>query len=121
MTNIQSQISNLQSQLEAVYPKDEALALAWWTMEEMTGLSRTQLQFGCKDTTFSPYMQEKLRENISRLLHFEPVQYIFGHTLWNGLDLKVTPATLIPRPETAELIEQISNLNSQILNHPSRC
>lgn len=114
MTNIQSQISNLQSQLEAVYPKDEALALAWWTMEEMTGLSRTQLQFGCKDTTFSPYMQEKLRENISRLLHFEPVQYIFGHTLWNGLDLKVTPATLIPRPETADLIEQISNLNSQI-------
>ena len=116
MTNIQSQISNLQSQLEAVYPKDEALALAWWTMEEMTGLSRTQLQFGCKDTTFSPYMQEKLRENISRLLHFEPVQYIFGHTLWNGLDLKVTPATLIPRPETAELIEQISNLNSRISN-----
>ena len=116
MTNIQSQISNLQSQLEAVYPKDEALALAWWTMEEMTGLSRTQLQFGCKDTTFSPYMQEKLRENISRLLHFEPVQYIFGHTLWNGLDLKVTPATLIPRPETAELIEQISNLNSQFSN-----
>ena len=116
MTNIQSQISNLQSQLEAVYPKDEALALAWWTMEEMTGLSRTQLQFGCKDTTFSPYMQEKLRENISRLLHFEPVQYIFGHTLWNGLDLKVTPATLIPRPETADLIEQISNLNSQISN-----
>ena len=102
--------------MEAVYPKDEALALAWWTMEEMTGLSRTQLQFGCKDTTFSPYMQEKLRENISRLLHFEPVQYIFGHTLWNGLDLKVTPATLIPRPETAELIEQISNLNSQISN-----
>ena len=114
MTNIRSQISTIQSQLEAVYPEDEARALAWWMMEEMTGLSRTQLQFGCKDTTFSSNMQEKLRENISRLLHFEPIQYIFGHTLWNGLDLKVTPATLIPRPETADLIEQISNLNSQI-------
>ena len=114
MTNIKSQISTIQSQLEAVYPEDEARALAWWMMEEMTGLSRTQLQFGCKDTTFSSNMQEKLRENISRLLHFEPIQYIFGHTLWNGLDLKVTPATLIPRPETADLIEQISILNSQI-------
>ena len=114
MTNIRSQISTIQSQLEAVYPEDEARALAWWMMEEMTGLSRTQLQFGCKDTTFSSNMQEKLLENISRLLHFEPIQYIFGHTLWNGLDLKVTPATLIPRPETADLIEQISNLNSQI-------
>ena len=116
MTNIKYQISTIQSQLEAVYPEDEACALAWWMMEEMTGLSRTQLQFGCKDTTFSSNMQEKLRENISRLLHFEPIQYIFGHTLWNGLDLKVTPATLIPRPETADLIEQISNLNSQISN-----
>ena len=114
MTNIKYQISTIQSQLEAVYPEDEACALAWWMMEEMTGLSRTQLQFGCKDTTFSSNMQEKLRENISRLLRFEPIQYIFGHTLWNGLDLKVTPATLIPRPETADLIEQISNLNSQI-------
>ena len=46
---------------------------------------------------------------IARLLHFEPIQYIFGHTLWCGLDLKVTPATLIPRPETAELVERIQN------------
>lgn len=119
MTNIKSQISDLQSQLEAVYPKDEVCSLAWWTMEEITGLSRTQLQLGCKDTTFSPYMQEKLREIIARLLHFEPIQYIFGHTLWYGLDLKVTPATLIPRPETAELVERISNFKFQISDFKS--
>ena len=53
-------------------------------------------------------MQEKSQEIISRLLHFEPIQYIFGHTLWCGLDLLVTPATLIPRPETAELVERIN-------------
>ena len=56
---------------------------------------------------------------VDRLLHFEPIQYIFGHTLWCGLDLKVTPATLIPRPETAELVERI-NLKSQILNLKSQ-
>ena len=57
-------------------------------MEESTGLSRTQLQIGCKGTTnFS-----NLQEQIDRLLHFEPIQYIFGHTLWAG---------------TAELVEQI--------------
>ena len=77
-------------------------------MEELTGKSRTELQFGCKDTAFSPIMQEKSQEIISRLLHFEPIQYIFGHTLWCGLDLLVTPATLIPRPETAELVERIN-------------
>ena len=99
-------ISNIASQLQAVYPADEAEALAWWVVEEETGLNRTQLQFGCKDTAFLPNMQEK----IDRLLHFEPIQYIFGHTLWNGLDLKVTPDTLIPRPETAELVNLISNI-----------
>ena len=52
---------------------------------------------------------QKIQTIIDRLLHFEPIQYIFGHTLWNGLDLKVTPATLIPRPETAELVEIIVN------------
>ena len=112
MSNIQSQISNIQSALQAAYPADEANALAWWIAEELTGLSRTELQFGCKGTNFSSHMQE-IETIIDRLLHFEPIQYIFGHTLWNGLDLKVTPATLIPRPETAELVERI---NEKMLN-----
>ena len=114
MSHLQSQISNIQSALQAAYPADEANALAWWIAEELTGLSRTELQFGCKDTNFSSHMQE-IETIIDRLLHFEPIQYIFGHTLWNGLDLKVTPSTLIPRPETAELVERI-NLKSEILN-----
>ena len=94
--------------LQAVYSADEAEGLAWWIAEELSGLSRTQLQFGCKDTTF-------LRDTqtiIDRLLHFEPIQYIFGHTEWYGFDLKVTPATLIPRPETAELVERIIRYGS---------
>ena len=118
MSNIQSQISNIQSALLAAYPADEANALAWWIAEELTGLSRTELQFGCKGTNFSSHMQE-IETIIDRLLHFEPIQYIFGHTLWNGLDLKVTPSTLIPRPETAELVERI-NLKSEILNLKSQ-
>jgi len=99
-------IDHITAQLATVYPEDEAQALAWWIVEEETGLSRSQLICGCKDTTFSPHMQEI----VTRLLHFEPIQYIFGHTLWNGLDLKVTPATLIPRPETAELVEKVERL-----------
>ena len=106
MSNIKYQISNINSRLASVYPADEAEALAWWIAEETTGLSRTQLQIGCKDTTIFANMQ-KIQAIIDRLLHFEPIQYVFGHTIWNGLDLLVTPATLIPRPETAELVECI--------------
>ena len=112
MTNNQSPITNIQRQLETAYPKDEALALAWWIAEELSGLSRTQLLCGCKDTTFLANTQII----IERLLHFEPIQYIFGHTIWNGLDLKVTPATLIPRPETAELVERITDYQLPITN-----
>ena len=114
---MKQKIRDIAAQLESVYPKDEAESLAWWIAEELSGLSRTQLQFGCKDTTFLANTQTI----IDRLLHFEPIQYIFGHTLWCGLDLKVTPATLIPRPETAELVEKISThplIHSSI--HPFR-
>ena len=104
MSDIQSQISSIQSQLESAYPPDEAKALAWWILEETTGLSRSQLLSGCKITKNI----SNLQIIISRLLNFEPIQYIFGHTLWSGLDLLVTPATLIPRPETAELVERIN-------------
>lgn len=66
-------------------------------------MSRTQLLCGCKDTKIIPNLEIIL----SRLRQKEPIQYIFGHTLWNGLDMSVTPATLIPRPETAELVEYV--------------
>ena len=109
-------IHDIASQLSAVYPAEEAEALAWWIAEETTGLSRTQLQFGHKGTKNISNVQTI----IDRLLHFEPIQYIFGHTLWAGLDLKVTPATLIPRPETAELVDKIINHKFEIINIPVR-
>ena len=103
-------VEHIASLLDDLYDRDEAVSLAWWVAEETTGLSHTQLQIGCKDTTFSADMQAA----VERLRHFEPIQYIFGHTYWCGLDLKVTPATLIPRPETAELVEKISNFQFPI-------
>lgn len=105
-------INDITAQLKVAYPEDEASALAWWIVEESTGLSRSQLLCDCKGTKNI----SNLQEIIARLLHFEPIQYIFGHTLWCGLDLKVTPATLIPRPETAELVEKISNFHFPISN-----
>lgn len=46
-----------------------------------------------------------LEELLARRLQGEPVAYLTGHKEFMGLDFKVTPAVLIPRPETELLVE----------------
>lgn len=43
---------------------------------------------------------------VQRRARGEPLQYITGHQEFWGLDFKVTPAVLIPRPETELLVEE---------------
>ncbi len=46
-------------------------------------------------------------EAIARRAHHEPIQYITGHQEFYGLHFNVTPAVLIPRPETEHLVEAV--------------
>ena len=96
-------INYIISELRGFYPEEELRELAYWILEETTGMTRTQILTDCKDTQNISNMEIILQ----KLRAHEPIQYIFGHTEWKGLDLRVTPATLIPRPETAELVEWI--------------
>ena len=102
-------MEHIVTQLTPYYGEHEARELAFWIIEETTGMSRFDL---CthKGTKNIPDLEIILK----KLCNFVPVQYIFGHTEWLGLDLEVNEATLIPRPETAELVEAISNQQSAI-------
>jgi release factor glutamine methyltransferase len=45
------------------------------------------------------------RDSLQRRLQGEPVAYILGYREFYGLELEVTPAVLIPRPETELLVD----------------
>ena len=59
------------------------------------------------DTELSPALHETYRALIARRAAKEPLQYITGHQEFFGLMLRVTPDTLIPRPETELLVEAV--------------
>ena len=65
-----------------------------------------------------PLKQNELnsyRELIKRRSNFEPVQYITGNVEFHNVEFKITPAVLIPRPETEILVESIiNNSNDEI-------
>ncbi len=49
-----------------------------------------------------------LENDLAKLAAGQPLQYVLGHVPFHGLQLKVDPRVLIPRPETEELVELIS-------------
>lgn len=48
---------------------------------------------------------ERFRAMVSRRAAREPIAYIIGHKEFFSLDFELTPAVLIPRPETETLVE----------------
>lgn len=49
--------------------------------------------------------EKQIQEDLAALLQNQPPQYLLGYADFYGHRLQVTPATLIPRPETEELVE----------------
>lgn len=109
-STVKETIAHIISELLPFYAEEEACELAYWIIEYSTGMTRTEMLFS-KALIMIPNLEiilDNLRKHI-------PIQYVFGHTDWMGLRLHVTPATLIPRPETAELVEWIlSSCDQQI-------
>lgn len=54
--------------------------------------------------------ESRYEEAIARRASGFPSQYITGHQEFWGLDLIVTPAVLIPRPETEHIVEVVSEI-----------
>lgn len=57
------------------------------------------------------FFDNRLTNIIERLKQNEPLQYILGKARFHGHSFAVTPATLIPRPETEQLVDMIIDEN----------
>jgi len=77
---------------------------AEWLLEAATGLSRLEL-YTHFDQPLTAEERAQLREGVTRRAAGEPLQYITGVAYFRHLELKVTPAVLIPRPETEVLVD----------------
>ncbi len=78
-------------------------------LSRVLGINRSELISHLEDTLSSDQTKE-LDQLIRRRLNHEPVAYITGNREFFGLDFHVTPATLIPRPETEFLVEKTLDL-----------
>lgn len=94
------------------YGAGEARAMVRLLFDSLKGWSATDLIIN-EDRDVSAYTLEKINEILRRLGSDEPLQYILGEARFYGMDLKVDPSVLIPRPETEELVDLIVHENPE--------
>jgi release factor glutamine methyltransferase len=95
-----------KNSLSEIYPTTEIDSFFFLLMEEYLDLQRI-------DTVLKPDFKideenlSILKKALVRLQNEEPIQYIIGKTEFYGLPFLVDEHTLIPRPETEELVEWV--------------
>ena len=110
MKKTQDLINHIRQAIAGIYEEPEASAIAFAIAGYVLGLSRLELSMQRHDLV-SQEAESITEELIKRLLQHEPLQYVLGMAHFYDLELKVTPAVLIPRPETEELVGLIIKEN----------
>ena len=99
-------LSHIEYVLKGCYAAAELESIKKTLCLELLGIS--SLSYFTKETlTPDAERDRKLDAALMRLAHGEPLQYVIGSTPFCGLTFRVDSRVLIPRPETAELVEWV--------------
>ena len=94
---------SITTAIQGLYDDREAATIAGMVMESITGRSKMD-RWLQKNEPLSIEDVKQLEQYTNELLSGKPVQYVLGQAWFAGMCLAVNEHTLIPRPETEELV-----------------
>jgi release factor glutamine methyltransferase len=100
----------LAKELKSVYKEPEIRAIADILIKTVTGATKLH-QLYDNDYLVGNREAERIIEIVRELKSGRPIQYIVGETNFYNCTIKVNSSTLIPRPETEELVDLIIREN----------
>ena len=98
--------TNFLQELSSLYEDQEIESFFYIILEKLHGLKRIDLALNPQKVMDGAHLKQ-WKNIVSELKKQRPVQYILGETTFYGLSFLVNENTLIPRPETEELVELI--------------
>ena len=104
--NLQKTKRHFTEVLAERFPQREAEQLMRILLEDLFDIDLKR-QLIEPDLRIDEIQHFQLEQAVKRLMVGEPVQYVTGVARFCDLVLKVSPAVLIPRPETEELVQKI--------------
>ncbi len=99
-------LQKLRNSLRPIYGNGETEAIIRILFHYLKGWNTVDMMIH-ESEPLSPFVKSEVDNILERLLKHEPIQYITGEARFHGMELKVTPDVLIPRPETDELVDII--------------
>jgi len=96
----------LRKTLQPLYDEREAAAIAHVYACAKLGMQRYELALRGNEPVEELLLAD-IQRDMERLAQGCPVQYVLGETEFCGLPFEVSPAVLIPRQETEELVQMV--------------
>ena len=92
--------------LSTIYGARESANIVNYCIEARLGLSRMDQFLKAEEVFLFDSYEADLKELTDR----KPIQYVVGHAYFHGLEIGLNSSTLIPRPETEELVNEVVKL-----------